>query len=67
MLPPKELPRRSPSAARLERPTASYAVITKLIELGYLRPKERYRVRAVEKALGKLRNDLIRASIVLRR
>jgi hypothetical protein len=67
MRPPKELPRRSRSAARLGRPIASYAVITKLIELGYLQPKERYRARAVEKALSKLRNDLIRASIVLRR
>ncbi|PWT85119.1 MAG: hypothetical protein C5B58_03580 [Acidobacteria bacterium] len=67
MHPSKELPRRSRSAARLDRPSASYAVTTKLIELGYLQPKERYRARAIEKALSKLRNDLIRAGIVLRR
>jgi hypothetical protein len=67
MDPSKELPRRSRHAPRSKQPTASYAVITKLIELGYLRPGERYRASAVEKALRKLGNDLIRGGIVLRR
>ena len=67
MGPAKELPRRSRRAPRSKGPTASYAVITNLIELGYLRPEERYRASAVEKALRKLGNDLIRAGIVLRR
>jgi hypothetical protein len=42
-------------------------VITKLIELGYLQQKNRYHAGAIEKAIGKLRNDLIRAGIMLRK
>jgi hypothetical protein len=45
----------------------SYAVVTKLIELGYLQTKDRYRASAVEKAIGRLKSDLTRAGIVLRR
>jgi hypothetical protein len=66
MRPSKELSRRSRSAGRFKRPTASYAVITKLIELGYLKPKDRYHASAIEKAIGRLGSDLIRARIVLR-
>jgi hypothetical protein len=47
--------------------TASSAVITKLVELGYLQPKARHRARAIEKAIGSLRSNLIRAGIVLGR
>jgi hypothetical protein len=63
----KELSRRSREAVPPKQPTASYAVVTKLIELGYLRAKERYRTSALEKAIGRLKNDLTRAGIVLRR
>jgi hypothetical protein len=42
-------------------------VITKLVELGYLQPKARHRADAIEKAIGRLRSNLIRGGIVLRR
>jgi hypothetical protein len=58
---------RSRSAGRFKRPTASSAVITKLVELGYLQPKARHRAGAIEKAIGRLRSNLIRDGIVLRR
>jgi hypothetical protein len=67
MRPSKELSRGGRGAARSKRPTASYAVVTKLINLGYLQAKERYRASAVEKAIGRLKSDLTRAGIVLRR
>jgi hypothetical protein len=67
MRPSKELSRRSHSAPRFKRPTPSYAVVAQLIELGYLQPRERYRAGAIEKAIGRLRNDLIRAGVVERR
>jgi len=67
MRPSKELSRRNGSVARAKRPTVSYAVVTKLIELGYLQTKDRYRASAVERALGRLKSDLTRAGIVLRR
>ena len=66
MRPSKELSRRSRRGTRFKQPTASYAVITNLIELGYLQMKERYRASAVEKAIGRLRNDLIRAGVLRR-
>jgi hypothetical protein len=56
---------RTRSAGRFKRSTASSAVITKLVELGYLQPKARHRARAIEKAIGRLRSNLIRAGIVL--
>ena len=67
MRPSKELSRRSGSVDRAKRPTVSYAVVTKLIELGYLQTKDRYRASAVAKAIGRLKSDLTRAGIVLRR
>ena len=65
--PVKVLSRRTRSAGRFKRSTASSAVITKLIEFGYLQPKARHRADAIEKAIGRLRSNLIRAGIVLRR
>jgi hypothetical protein len=50
-----------------KQPAASSAIIAKLIEFGYLKPGARYRAGAIEKAIGKLRNDLIRGGILLRR
>jgi hypothetical protein len=43
---------------RFERPVASLAVITKLVELGYLLPGARHRATAVERAIDRLRSDL---------
>ena len=65
--PVKEWPPRTPSADRFKRSTISSAVITKLVELGYLPPKARHRADAIEKAIGRLRSNLIRDGIVLRR
>ena len=59
----KELSPRTRSADRFKRS----AVITKLVELGYLPPKARHRADAIEKALGRLRSNLIRDGTVLRR
>ena len=63
----KELSPRTRSADRFKRSTISSAAITKLVELGYLQPKARHRADAIEKAIGRLRSDLIRGGIVLRR
>ena len=41
----------------LERPVASLAVITKLVELGYLQPGARHRATAVQRAIERLRSD----------
>ena len=49
---------------RLERPIASSAVITKLVELGYLQPGARHRATAVKRAIDRLRGDLIRAGVI---
>ena len=49
---------------RLERPIASSAVITKLVELGYLQPGARHRATAVKRAIDRLRGDLIRDGVI---
>ena len=49
---------------RFERRVASLAVITKLVELGYLRPGARHRATAVERAIDRLRTDLVRQGVV---
>jgi hypothetical protein len=49
---------------RLERRVASLAVITKLVELGYLQPGARHRATAVERAIDRLRTDLVRQGVV---
>ena len=43
---------------RFEGRVASLAVITKLVELGYLQPGARHRATAVERAIDRLRSDL---------
>ena len=50
--------------ARLERHVASLAVITKLVDLGYLHPGARHRVTAVERAIDRLRMDLVRQGVI---
>jgi hypothetical protein len=49
---------------RFERAIASSAVITKLVELGYLQPGARHRATAVERAINRLRSDLIRQGVI---
>ena len=49
---------------RFERRVASLAVITKLVELGYLQAGARHRATAVERAIDRLRTDLVRQGVV---
>ena len=49
---------------RFERPIASSAVITKLVELGYLQPGARHRATAVARAIDRLRNELVRQGVI---
>jgi hypothetical protein len=48
---------------RFERSIASLRVITKLVELGYLQPGSRHRATAIERAIDRLRDDLIRDGV----
>jgi hypothetical protein len=48
----------------LERPVASLAVITKLVELGYLQPGARHRATAVQRAIERLGSDLVRQGVI---
>ena len=49
---------------RFERPTASSAVTTKLVELGFLQAGARHRANAVKRAIDRLRRDLIRDEVI---
>jgi hypothetical protein len=49
---------------RFERRVASLAVITKLVDLGYLQPGARHRATAVERAIDRLRSDLVRQRVI---
>jgi hypothetical protein len=49
---------------RFERAIASSAVITKLVELGYLQPGARHRATAVARAIDRLRRDLVRDGVI---
>jgi hypothetical protein len=49
---------------RFERRVASLAVITKLVDLGYLQPGARHRATAVERAIDRLRSDLVRRGVI---
>lgn len=49
---------------RFERSIASSAVITSLVKLGYLQPGARHRATAVERAIDRLRGDLIRDGVI---
>ena len=49
---------------RFEPRVASLVVITKLVELGYLQPGARHRATAVERAIDRLRSDLIGQGII---
>jgi hypothetical protein len=58
------LPGRMGGVIRFERAIACSAVITKLVELGYLQPGARHRATAVARAVDRLRNDLVRDSVI---
>ena len=49
---------------RFERRVATLAVITKLVEFGYLQPGARHRATAVERAIDRLRSNLIRQGVI---
>jgi hypothetical protein len=49
---------------RFERRVASLAIITKLVDLGYLQLGARHRATAVEMAIDRLRSDLIRQGVI---
>ena len=49
---------------RVVRPIASSAVITKLIELGYLQRGKCGRAAAIERAIERLRSDLCRDGVI---
>jgi hypothetical protein len=49
---------------RLRRPTISAKVIKDLLSLGYLQPAKRHKPHVVERALARLRTDLIREGVV---
>ena len=49
---------------RLRRPTISAKVIKDLLSLGYLQPAKRHKPHVVERALARLRADLIREGVV---
>jgi hypothetical protein len=52
------------SVVYLRRPIASQAVITKLVDLGYLQNGKRHRASAIEKAIERLRSDLCRDGVI---
>ena len=49
---------------RFKRSVASRKVIASLVTLGYLQQGERHRATAVERAINRLRNDLIRQRVI---
>ena len=49
---------------RFERRVASLVVIRTLVEFGYLQPGACHRATAVERAIDRLRSDLIREGVI---
>jgi hypothetical protein len=52
------------TVVQLRRPTISAKVIKELLTLGYLQPAKRYKLHIVERALTRLRADLVRDGVV---
>jgi hypothetical protein len=48
----------------LRRPAISAKVIRELLQLGYLQPAKRFKPHVVERALTRLRADLVRDGVV---
>jgi hypothetical protein len=55
---------RACMVVRVRRPTISAKVITELLRLGYLQPAKRHKPHIVERALARLRADLVRDGVV---
>ena len=51
------------TVVQLRRPAISTKVIRELLRLGYLQPAKRYKPHVVERALARLRADLVRAGV----
>jgi hypothetical protein len=49
---------------QLRRPAISPKVVKELLRLGYLQPAKRFKPHIVERALARLRADLIRDGVV---
>ena len=52
------------TVVQLRRPAISAKVIKELLALGYLQPAKRYKPHIVERALARLRADLVRDGVV---
>jgi hypothetical protein len=52
------------TVVQLRRPAISAKVIKELLTLGYLQPAKRYKPHIVERALARLRADLVRDGVV---
>jgi len=52
------------TVVQLRRPAISAKVIKELLALGYLQPAKRYKPHIVERALARLRGDLVRDGVV---
>jgi hypothetical protein len=55
---------RAEMVVQLRRPAISTKVIRELLRLGYLQPAKRYKPHVVERALARLRADLVRDGVV---
>jgi len=62
--PPIQAIERPETVVHLRRPAISTKIITELLRLGYLQPAKRYKPHVVERALARLRADLVRDGVV---
>lgn len=62
--PPTRAIERMKRVVQLRRPAISAKVIKELLRLGYLQPAKRYKPHVVERALARLRADLVRDGVV---
>jgi hypothetical protein len=62
--PPLQAIERAEMVVQLRRPAISTKVIRELLRLGYLQPAKRYKPHVVERALARLRADLVRDGVV---
>jgi hypothetical protein len=62
--PPAQAIERLKTVVQLRRPAISAKVIRELLRLGYLQPAKRYKPHVVERALARLRTDLVRDGVV---
>jgi hypothetical protein len=62
--PPTQAIERPETVVQLRRPAISTKVIGELLRLDYLQPAKRYKPHVVERALARLRADLVRDGVV---